>query len=104
MTLRCCPSFCTGVAERMGGAQGKYIKRSPGQTHKAGPIIIIDCGRESGGTPPNNFEVLHALKCVLGASEAPFLCMHTVHTYLLKLPSSLTKQLQIEKYDVRGPS
>ena len=42
----------------------------------------IDCGRGSGGTPPENFEVLHALNCVLGASEAPFLCMHTVHTYL----------------------
>ena len=53
----------------------------------------IDCGRGS-------FEVLHALKCVLGASVAPFLCMHTVHTYLLKLSSSLIKQLQIEKYDV----
>ena len=53
-----------------------------------------------GARPQKNFEVLHALKRVLGASEAPFLCMHTVHTYLLKLPSSLIKQLQIEKYDV----
>ena len=42
----------------------------------------IDGGRGSGGTPPENFELLRALKCVLGASEAPFLCMHTVHTYL----------------------
>ena len=42
--------------------------------------------------PPENFEVLHALKRVLGASEAPFqaLCMHTVHTYTCKLPSSFS--------------
>ena len=26
-------------------------------------------------------EILHALRCVLGTSEAPFSCMHTVHTY-----------------------
>ena len=32
--------------------------------------------------PPENFELLRALKCVLGASEAPFLCMHAIHTYL----------------------
>ena len=32
--------------------------------------------------PPENFVSLHALKCVLGASEDTFLCMHTVHTYL----------------------
>ena len=56
--------------------------RGPGQIQKAGP----DCGRGSGAHPQKNFEVLHALKCVLkcvlGASdhEAPFLCMHTVHT------------------------
>ena len=60
------------AAKRMGGAQGKYKKWG----HN------IDCGRGSGGTPPENFEVLHALECVLGAPEAPFLCMHTVYTYL----------------------
>ena len=51
--------------------------------------------------PPENFELLRALKCVLGASEAPFLCMHTVHTYL---QVAVFVQLQIKKYDVRGPS
>ena len=36
----------------------------------------------SGGTPPENFEVLHALKCVLGASEAPFCaCIQYIHTH-----------------------
>ena len=61
----------------------------------------IDCGRGSGGTALGNFELLRALKCVLGASEAPFLCMHTVHTYL---QVGVFVQLQIKKYDVRGPS
>ena len=51
--------------------------------------------------PPENFELLRALKCVLGASEAPFLCMHAVHTYL---QVGVFVQLQIKKYDVRGPS
>ena len=31
--------------------------------------------------PTGNFEILHALKCVLVVCETPF-CMHTVHTYL----------------------
>ena len=35
----------------------------------------------SGGTPPENFEVLHALKRVLGASEAPF-CACIQYIYL----------------------
>ena len=39
--------------------------------------------------PPGNFEVLHALKCVLGASEAPFCaCIQSIHT--CKLPSSFS--------------
>ena len=42
------------------GAQGKYIKWGP------------YCVREAGGTPPENFEILHALKCVLGASQVLF--------------------------------
>ena len=50
----------------------------PGQIQKVGPIR-----GGSGGTPPGNFAILHALKCVLGASEAPFrACIHTAHTYL----------------------
>ena len=33
--------------------------------------------------PPGNFEILHALKCVLGASEAPFrACIQYINTYL----------------------
>ena len=62
----------------------------------------IDCGRGSGGTPPENFELLRALKCVLGASEARSVFVHaTVHTYL---QVGVFVQLQIKKYDVRGPS
>ena len=39
-----------------------------------------------GGSEVLNFEVLHALKCVLGASEAPFCaCIQYIHT--CKLPS-----------------
>ena len=37
----------------------------------------IHCARSGG----RNFEILHALKCVLGTSEAPFSCIHTVNTY-----------------------
>ena len=39
---------------------------------------------------PGNFEILHALRRVLGTSEAPLLCMHTVHLYIhtFKLLSS----------------
>ena len=37
----------------------------------------IDRVRGVWGTTPEYFEVLHAQKCVLGASEAH---MHTVHT------------------------
>ena len=60
----------------------------------------IDYWRGVWGTPPENFELLRALKCVLGASEAPFLCKHTVYTYL----QVVFVQLQIKKYDVRGLS
>ena len=42
-----------------------------------------------GGTPPENFGILHALKCVMGASEAPFCaCIKYIHT--CKLPSSFS--------------
>ena len=44
------------AAKSIGGAQGKY--------EKWGPTKWIMCGG-SGGTPPRNFEILHALKCVL---------------------------------------
>ena len=30
----------------------------------------MDCVRGSGGTPPGKFEILHVLKCDLGAPEA----------------------------------
>ena len=48
----------------------------PEQIQKAGPIM---CEDGSGGTPPENFEILHALKCVLRASQVPFCtCIHCV--------------------------
>ena len=39
--------------------------------------------------PPGNFEILHALKCVLGAPEALF-CACTQYVYTCKLPSSIS--------------
>ena len=50
------------------GAQGKYKNQIINDTDRA----------RSGG---RNFESLHALRCVLGTSEAPFLCTHAVNTY-----------------------
>ena len=59
----------------------------------------IDCARGSGGTPPENFEVLHALRCVLGVSEAPFCACNGIYTSCcLRLADS------DQKYDVRGSS
>ena len=56
------------------GAQGKYKS---------------DFHRGLGGTPPKNLEILHALKCVLRASEAPFhACIQYIHT--CRLPSSFS--------------
>ena len=46
------------------------------QIQKVGPIL---CEGVSGDTPPENFD---ALKCVLRASQVPFVRIHTVHTYL----------------------
>ena len=43
----------------------------------------MDDVRGSGGTPPGNFEIVHALKCVLGAPEALFRAC-------TKLPSSIS--------------
>ena len=55
-----------------------------------------------GARPQKNFEVSHALKCVLGASEAPFCaCIQYIRT--CKLPSSFSG-CEIKKYDVWGPS
>ena len=50
------------------------------------------CHRSGG----RDFEILHALRCVLGTSEAPFLCIHAVNT-TLKLPSWFQN-------DIQGPS
>ena len=47
----------------------------------------------SGGTPPENFEVLHALKCVLGASEAPVCaCIQYIH-----IPASCRLRLAVSE-------
>ena len=66
--------FIHRAAERMGGGQSKYKKRGP---------YNIDCVRGVWGTPPENFEVLHALKRVLGVSEAPFCaCIQYIYIHL----------------------
>ena len=44
------------------------------------------CEGGLGGMPLGNFEILHTLKCVLGAPEA-FFC---VHAHTCKLPSSIS--------------
>ena len=81
---KCVPlSNCTGyggrAAERIVGAQGNYKKW--GHT--------IDCVRGVWGHTPPKIEILHALKCVLGASEAPFrACIQYMH--ICKLPSSFS--------------
>ena len=42
-----------------------------------------DCVRGSESTLPENIEILHVLKCFLGASEAPFCAsIQYNHTYL----------------------
>ena len=54
-----------------------------------------DCVRGSRGMPSENFEILNALKCVLGASEAPliFSCMYTLHNYLSSISSFRLKSM-----------
>ena len=69
-----------GCRENWGGA--------PGQMQKVGPHKM-DCVRGSGGTPPGNFEILHAPKCVLGAPEALFRAC-TQYIYTCKFPSSIS--------------
>ena len=49
----------------------------------------MDCGGGSGGMSPENFEILHALKCVLGAPEALFRAC-TQHIYTCNLPSLIS--------------
>ena len=52
------------AAERVvGGPRANIQKVGP---HK------LDCVKGAQGTPPGNFEILHALKCALGAPEALF--------------------------------
>ena len=72
----------------------------PGQIENMGPHKMVGV-RGSGGTPPGNFEILHALKCVLGAPEALF--VHAHNTYIYLQVAVFDKRFQIEKYDVRGP-
>ena len=68
------------AAERIVGARGKY--ENWGRYYRL-------CKGGSGGTPPGNFAILHALKCVLGASEAPFRSyIQYIHT--CQLPSSFS--------------
>ena len=60
----------------------------PGQIQKVGPHKM-DYVRGVWVMPPGNFEILHALKCVLGAPEAPFRAS-TQYIYTCKLPSSIS--------------
>ena len=50
-------------------------------------VSINTIKRGLGRMPPINFEILHALKCVLGASEVPF---HE-YIYTSQLPSSFSR-------------
>ena len=51
--------------------------------------------------PLRNFWILHALKCVLGASEAPFrACIQYIHTWSYRLRLAVS----IKKYDIWDPS
>ena len=52
----------------------------PGQIQKVGPHNM-DCARRSGGTPPGNVDMLHALKYVLRGPVALF--VHAHRTYIL---------------------
>ena len=49
----------------------------------------MDCVRGAGGMPPGNFEILQALKCVLGAPEALFHAC-TQYIYTCKLSYSIS--------------
>ena len=67
---------------------------------KVGPHKM-DCVRRGLGARPQ--EILHALKCVLGAPESLFRA-HTQHIYTCKLPSSISGFRSKSIYDVRGPN
>ena len=77
----------------------------PGTNTQSGAPTIDG---ESGGTPPGIFfvfAILHALKCVLGASEAPFRAyIQYIHTCTYLPVAVFVSRFQIEKYDVQGPS
>ena len=61
------PKSLPRAAERIVGAQGKC---------KNGTHTVGGGGGGGGGgsgcTPPENVEILHALKCVLRASQVPY--------------------------------
>ena len=64
-----CCLYLLGPREDCGG---------PGQIQKVGPILC-----EGGGGGGGGVEILHALKCVLGASEVPFCtCIQYIPTGL----------------------
>ena len=72
--------YSQGRAKRIGRAQDK--------DKKWGPAIWIVRGG-SGGMPPENVAILHALKCVLGAPEDLF-CAFTQYIYTCKLLPSIS--------------
>ena len=55
--------------------------RGPRQIQKAGPIIQIVQGG-SGGTPPENVEVLHALSVFWGLLRLLFVHAYSTYIYL----------------------
>ena len=70
------------AAERIGGGEGRANKKKWG-------LAIWTVRGESGGMPPGNCAILHALKCVLGAPEALY-CACTQYIYTCKLLSSIS--------------
>ena len=52
--------------------------------------------------PPGKFEVLHAVKCVLGAPEA--YCACTQHIYTCRLPYSISGFKSTSTTYIGGPS
>ena len=75
------------LCARVGGCS-REDWQGPEQIQKVGPAPQMGCVRGVWGTPPGNFEILHALKCVLGAPEVLF-CACTKYTYTCKLQSSI---------------
>ena len=68
----CGVCVCAGPPRGLGG---------PRANTKSGASQNGLCEGGSGGTPPGNFEILHALKCVLGAPEALFrACTQYIYT------------------------